>query len=145
MLLLKDKNGIVPKSSIHGLAHTANVLPEECQAALDKFLAPDAKSGSQVEEGRRIRDTPDGWQIINHEEYQFSTEAKRLAWAEHKQMQREREREKQRDRKEKKNRMLKQMKGGPLGGESAFVEAEGNGDYKTADAIIDAHNREVGA
>jgi hypothetical protein len=72
----------------------ANVTVEECEAALEKFRSLDVNSGSQVDEGRRIRDVDGGWKIVNHEEYQFSTEAKRLAWAEHKRIQREREKEK---------------------------------------------------
>jgi hypothetical protein len=135
MLLLKDKDGIVPKSSIEGLAHTANVKPNEAHAAMAKFLLPDPKSGNQNDDGRRIRDTPDGWFIINHEEYQFSTEAKRLAWAEHKQMQRERERENQVARKAKKNRMLKRIPDSSLAYETAAMKAMERGDMDTVDRL----------
>lgn len=79
MLALKDKDGNV-HSSVVGLADSAKVTMEECQAALVILLAPDEGDSSGVEEGRRIRPIQGGWQIVNNELYRFSTESKREFW-----------------------------------------------------------------
>lgn len=68
MLALADENGLV-EASVPGLAATAGVMLEECEAALACFLAPDKYSGSKVEDGRRIREVRGGWLIINHGYY----------------------------------------------------------------------------
>jgi len=83
LLALRDQNGII-QSSLIGLADAAKVSKEECQQALDIFLAPDPDDTSGVEEGRRIRVVPGGWQIVNHDLYRFSTEAKREFWKQQK-------------------------------------------------------------
>jgi hypothetical protein len=90
MLAMKDSEGRViaaPKA----LAHRARVEVDKCLEALTIFLSPDPESTSKIEEGRRIREIPGGWQIINHETYRFSTEAKREFWKEQKRKQREKE------------------------------------------------------
>lgn len=68
MLALADENGVV-ESSIPGLAATAGVSIQKCEAALRCFMAPDRYSGSDVDEGRRIRPCRGGWVIINHKFY----------------------------------------------------------------------------
>lgn len=68
LLALADANGFVA-ASIPGLAATAGVTLEECEAALACLLAPDRYSGSQVDEGRRIKPCRGGWIITNHREY----------------------------------------------------------------------------
>jgi hypothetical protein len=87
MLAMKDSNGRV-YAAPGALAHRARVEPEACREALQKFLQPDSESTSKVEGGRRIREIEGGWQIINHEVYRFSTEAKRAFWREQKRQQR---------------------------------------------------------
>ena len=68
LLALADAGGFVV-ASIPGLAATAGVTLDECEAALACLLAPDRYSGSQVDEGRRIKPCRGGWIIINHREY----------------------------------------------------------------------------
>jgi hypothetical protein len=68
MLVLADQDGVV-ESSVPGLARTAGVSIEECEAALACFLGPDNYSGSSEDEGRRIRVCRGGWRIINHRYY----------------------------------------------------------------------------
>lgn len=94
LLLLKDKNGFVSGGSVAGLAHIARVSESDCEKAMKIFMTEDKKSSNPDNRGKRIEKVENGWRVLNHENYQFSTEAKRLAWAEHKRMQREREREK---------------------------------------------------
>ena len=73
LLLLKDYTGIV-KIGIPGLANRARVSLADCEAAIEKFQAPDKYSTSQEHEGRRIVRIEDeggepAWQILNHEKY----------------------------------------------------------------------------
>lgn len=98
MLAMKDANGIV-QASVVGLADRAKVTTEECRAALGVFLSPDPDDTSKVEGGRRIREVPGGWQIINHDHYRFSTEARREFWRVQKAEQRAKGKKKMRRRK----------------------------------------------
>lgn len=68
LLLRADRDGIV-EGSIPGLAHQARVSLANCAAALQKFLAPDEFSRTKDHEGRRIREVPGGWEILNHALY----------------------------------------------------------------------------
>lgn len=79
MLAMKDRYGEI-QASVIGLADRAKVTPEECRTALKIFLAPDPDDTSKVEEGRRIREIPGGWEIINHDLYRFSNEEQREFW-----------------------------------------------------------------
>lgn len=79
MLAMKDRNGEI-QSSVIGLANRAKVTHEECKAALKILLAPDPDDTSKVEDGRRIREIPGGWEIINHDLYRFSSEEQREFW-----------------------------------------------------------------
>lgn len=62
------------------MADRAKVSDDECRKALKVLLSPDPYDTSKVEEGRRIREIPGGWEVINHDFYRFSTEAKREFW-----------------------------------------------------------------
>lgn len=79
MLALKDKDGKV-QSSVVGLADAAKVSLEECREALEVLSSPDPEDTSKVDEGRRVREIPGGWELTNHALYQFSTEEKREYW-----------------------------------------------------------------
>ncbi len=79
LMMMKDSDGIV-QSSVVGLANRARVTMAECKAALKVLLSPDKDDTSKVDNGRRIREVPGGWQLVNHDLYRFSTEAKREFW-----------------------------------------------------------------
>lgn len=79
ILALKDRDGIV-RSSLVGLAYAAKVSNEECAAAIEKFTNPDPDDTSKVDEGRRLREVPGGWQVVNHDYYRFSSEERRELW-----------------------------------------------------------------
>lgn len=68
LLAMADQHGIVA-ASVAGLAHHARVSKEDCQKALEKFLAPDPDSRSTDFEGRRITRVDGGWQLLNHAKY----------------------------------------------------------------------------
>jgi hypothetical protein len=87
LLAMKDKEGNVQSSEI-GLADRAKVSPEECRKALKILLSPDPDDTSKVEKGVRIRVIPGGWQVVNHDLYRFSTEARRELWRQQKAEQR---------------------------------------------------------
>lgn len=93
ILAMKNQEGVV-QSSVVGLADRAKVSVEECRKALKVFLSPDPDDTSKVEEGRRIREVPGGWQVINNDLYRYSTEEKREFWRQQKADQRARDREK---------------------------------------------------
>jgi hypothetical protein len=89
MLAMKNADGVI-QASVIGLADRAKVSPDECRMALKIFLSPDPDDTSKVEDGRRIREVSGGWQIVNHDLYRFSTEAKREFWRQTKAEQRNR-------------------------------------------------------
>ena len=107
-----------------GLADRAKVGDDECRKALQIFLSPDPNDTSKVDEGRRIREIPGGWQIVNHDLYRFSTEAKREFWRQQKALQREKAAQKKR----------KKMSSGPSGKETRHVEQFEAGD-RTAEEL----------
>jgi hypothetical protein len=84
---MKDSAGVV-QSSVVGLADCAKISVPECREALRVLMSPDKEDTSGVDDGRRIREVPGGWEIINHELYRFSSDAKRAYWAERKAIQR---------------------------------------------------------
>lgn len=96
MMALKDKEGKV-QSSVVGLADAAKVSLEECREALIVLSAPDPEDTSKVDEGRRIRAIPGGWELTNHALYQFSTEEKREYWRRKKAAERQRKQDKARE------------------------------------------------
>src|SRR5205085_357913 len=79
LLAMKDMEGVV-KASVVGLADRAKVSVSECREALKVLLAPDPEDTSKVDEGRRIREVPGGWQVDNHEFYMYASEEKRAYW-----------------------------------------------------------------
>src|ERR1039458_2701182 len=119
MLAMKDKDGMVMAAAV-GLAARARVSLAECQAALEVFKKPDPHSSNPADGGRRIREVPGGWQIINADFYRCSTDARREFWRESKARQRERKKTK------------------PLPGEVPALAAEARGDLKGAEAIAGA-------
>lgn len=135
MLAKKDLDDVV-RGSAFNIARWANMTEQEVIKGLKILSSPDKKRlEPQAHEGRRIQKVDGGWLVINGAHYRklmqdANERARKAQWARN-----------NRDR----NKQLKQMKGGPLPGEAAFVKAEGNGDYDTADRIIEEHNREVGA
>jgi hypothetical protein len=88
LMMMKDAEGVV-RSSFIGLVDAAKLTTEETKEALAALMAPDKNDSSKVMEGRRVVDVPGGWKVVNHEMYQFSTEAKRLFWRAQKAAQRE--------------------------------------------------------
>lgn len=127
--MMKDSEGVV-SSSLVGLADRARVSETECAACLEKFLNRDADDTSGVEEGRKIRRVQGGWQVVNHEHYRFSTEAKREFWRQAKAEQRRKE--------SRKNRGKGGSKSYPVSHEQKFVKSEKNGDPESVrDAIVE--------
>ena len=90
LLMLKNSEGII-QASLVGLADAAKVTLDECKEAVRVLSSPDEDDTSKVQEGRRILEIPGGWQIVNHDLYRFSTEAKREFWKAQKAEQREKE------------------------------------------------------
>lgn len=64
LLALCDRDGIA-RCSQRGLAHTARVTDEQCDAAIAKFLAPDPDS-RDLGDGRRIERVPGGFMVLNY-------------------------------------------------------------------------------
>jgi hypothetical protein len=122
MLMMKDAEGVVHSSKV-GLADRARVTDAECEEALRVLLAPDANDTSGVEEGRRIREVAGGWQVVNHDVYRFSTEAKREFWRATKAAQR-------------KKLEPRAKKGKPLPGEEAYVRGYEAGHVDENGAVI---------
>lgn len=67
MLAMADADGVV-SASVSGLARRAVVTRDECEAALETFLAPDPDS-SDGTSGERIERVRGGWRILNHGHY----------------------------------------------------------------------------
>lgn len=87
MLMLKNSDGVI-LSSVPGLAHASKLTIPEVEVALGALLSRDNFDSSGVEGGIRIRVVPGGWQVVNHDLYRFSTEAKREFWRQQKAEQR---------------------------------------------------------
>ena len=87
MLAMKDADGIV-RARIPNLAYRARVEPQEAEEAVRVLSSPDPSTPDDPEGGVRIKKVEDGWLIVNHEKYQFSTEAKRKYWRDKKAEQR---------------------------------------------------------
>jgi hypothetical protein len=66
MLAMRNKDGEI-FASVGGLAHQARLSPQITRRSLDKFLSPDKDSASPEHEGRRIKEIPGGWLLLNHE------------------------------------------------------------------------------
>lgn len=95
MLVLKDRNHIV-KMSVVGLANIARVTVEQCREALEKFKAPDPESTNKANEGRKIRELPEGgWIVLNGEYY-----AKMLSYEERREYNKQKQAEYRKRRKD---------------------------------------------
>ena len=68
LMALADKHGEI-QGSIPGIARMANVDPDKCRAAFDKFLSEDPDSRSKTAGGRRLEVIDGGWALINHQKY----------------------------------------------------------------------------
>lgn len=68
MLAMADARGAV-YAAIPGLARIANITLPETEEALRCFLAPDAYSRTQDNDGRRIERIDGGWRLLNHGKY----------------------------------------------------------------------------
>jgi hypothetical protein len=85
---MADKLGRV-WGSIPGIANRARVSPASAEAAIIKFLSPDAYSRSNTydpnSEGRRLEISEGGWRLINHAHYRAirDEEERRAYKAEH--------------------------------------------------------------
>lgn len=134
LLMMKDAEGIVLASKV-GLADRARVTDEECAEALTVLLSPDPNDTSKVEEGRRIREIPGGWQVVNHDLYRFSTEAKREFWRKDKEEQRAKASAKL--GKPKRIRKAKGLPGEPLTGERQYIRTLERDGQAAADALLD--------
>lgn len=133
MLAMKDADGFVRAAKV-ALAHRARVTEEECDKALKVLMDPDPQSMTPDNEGRRIKEVPGGWLILNHELYRFSTEAKREFWKQQKAEQREREKAAER----KKKRSHPEIN--PLPGEMEHERAIRNGATREqTDHIVTKH------
>jgi hypothetical protein len=119
MLLLKDGDGRV-MSSVVGLADMAKVSIPECKKALSVLMAPDPEDSSGKEGGRRILPIDGGWQVVNHEAYQFSTDTKREYWRKKKQAARDKEKKYL----ESLDKPVEPNKGAAIGGEITAQKLE---------------------
>lgn len=68
MLAMADRKGRI-EASIPGLANRARVTLEECEHALERFMAPDKYSRTPDNDGRRIEPMDGGWRLLNYEKY----------------------------------------------------------------------------
>ena len=68
MLALKNEYQEV-HAAVPGLARAANVSVEKTEVALSKFLSADPHSRTKENDGRRIREIPGGWLILNGDFY----------------------------------------------------------------------------
>jgi hypothetical protein len=65
LLALSNADGLV-RGSVGWLASKARVSVRSCALALEKFAAPDPKSRTPDNDGRRIEVLEDGWLILNY-------------------------------------------------------------------------------
>lgn len=87
MLILADADGRV-EASVPGLANTAGVTLAQCEEALDLFMRPDKYSRTKEHDGRRIREIPGGWLVLNHKLYRDTRTRTQQQAVERKQRQR---------------------------------------------------------
>lgn len=121
LLALKDENGCV-WGAPGWLADRARVSEETCEKALKMFKAPDPKSRTMANEGRKIVTIEGGWQVLNHELYRDGMERLREKW-----------------RRQKAAQRLKRSE--PLAGESAAVRAAERGDESGFEQIAEERGK----
>jgi hypothetical protein len=68
MIAKADQTGFV-EASVPGLARVANLTVEETEFALEVLRSPDKYSKNPDNEGRRIINVPQGFMILNYEDY----------------------------------------------------------------------------
>jgi len=100
LLALADFEGKVC-GSVPGIANLANIPVEVCEKALKKLSEPDKYSRSTENEGKRIKTTEDGWQILNYAKYR-NKKVDRKAYLRQKQRE-HREKERNKEKEEKAN------------------------------------------
>lgn len=133
ILAMKDKDGKV-LASVVGLADRAKVSVEECRKALARLLSPDPQDSSKVEEGRRLRVIPGGWEVVNNDLYRFASDARREVWRLAKADERE---------KKKKTRMPKPKREGSLSKEEQTLRDLNEGKITLEEAAeIASESRE---
>jgi hypothetical protein len=116
ILALKDSEGCVYGTK-EWLADQALVSDEWCAKALKIFKAPDKRSRTPDNEGRKIEDIKGGWRVLNHWMYRDGLEIQREKWARQKAAQR-----------------AKKMSA-PDGRETAAVRAFEDGDVEKFDKL----------
>lgn len=96
LMAMADRDGLV-RARVPGITARARVTPAECSAALDTFRRPDPHSATPDNEGRRIRDTPEGILLLNYELHRDRETAEEKARKHAERQARYRERQKERD------------------------------------------------
>lgn len=81
LLVTADETGFV-RTTDTALARRANVPYEDCLRALEVLKAPDPRSRSEKEGGRRIRTEDGGFFLINYADYREIRTKKQLQDAE---------------------------------------------------------------
>lgn len=136
LMAMKDEEGRI-YASVVGLADRAKVSASECREALKVLLSEDADDSSGVEEGRRLRVIPGGWEIVNNELYRYSTDERREFWRRTKAEQRSAKATKalakEEEREKKKLEALK--RGTESMKEKMYRKASENGDTATMDRL----------
>lgn len=91
ILALKDRNHIVTKNLI-GLSHASRIPIDRTREIIEKFLSPDPYSTTPDHEGRRLKELPEGYLVLNGEKY------REMGWSDDK---KEYERQRKRDYRKK--------------------------------------------
>lgn len=68
LLALCDRDGVARVSS-DALAYTARVSQEDCDKSLKILQEPEERSRTKDFEGRRIRETNGGYEVLNYDRY----------------------------------------------------------------------------
>jgi hypothetical protein len=89
MLSQADGEGRFRCASVAGLARAAAVTLEQAERATAELEAPDPDSTTKLDDGRRIRRVPGGWQIVAYATYRDYRTPRQLAEAARKRRQRE--------------------------------------------------------
>jgi len=83
MLSMSDENGLV-KAAIPGLADLSRMSIPDCEKSILKLLGPDKYSKDPAHDGRRIKQVPGGYLIINRVKYQKLGNDRTEYWREYK-------------------------------------------------------------
>lgn len=137
LLAMKDSKGEI-YASVVGLANRARVTDEECKKSLSVLLSPDQDDTSGVEDGRRLRVIPGGWQIVNHDLYRFSTEAKREFWRTQKAEQRAKAEQPKKPRRERAPKGTERPSGKS---DSNYIRILEESGQAAADEYLDRRNK----